>query len=175
MKQTALLSITWQPSPGTFNFLLFNNYFTRMIKRNIMAACALVIFQLLIHHDGYGQTKKPAATKTPPAKTVPQKTQKPVAKAPFATTEEIEAGKLLIPKSDCFACHKVNEKLVGPAYVDVANKYPQTDSSVSTLVNKVLHGGSGVWGPAAMAPHTTLPADDAKKIVKYILSLKTAK
>jgi len=66
-------------------------------------------------------------------------------------------------------------KLVGPAYYDVAKKYPPTEASYEMLANKVINGGSGVWGQVAMAPHPLLTHDDAKKIVEYILSLKPGK
>ena len=33
------------------------------------------------------------------------------------------AGAQLIAKSDCSTCHKEQEKLIGPAFVDVAKKY----------------------------------------------------
>ena len=150
-----------------------------MIRRFTMATCSLVVLQLLAQQQGYGQTgKKPVPAHPKPAsqQAAAQKiSQKTAPKAPFATAQEIEEGKLLIPKSDCFACHKVSEKLVGPAYVDVAKKYPKTDSTVGSLVNKILKGGSGVWGPVPMAPHTNLSAEDTKKIVKYILSLNAEK
>ncbi|HZG23453.1 MAG TPA: cytochrome c class I, partial [Chitinophagaceae bacterium] len=32
-------------------------------------------------------------------------------------------GLELIAQSDCLTCHKVDEKAIGPAYRDVANKY----------------------------------------------------
>jgi cytochrome c len=167
--------------PGSILFFIHkitivHYLFIRMIKRFVGGTCSLIILQLLIHSNGYGQiTKKPAPSKTATQKTVQKSPQKAAPKAPFATAQEIEEGKLLIPKLDCFACHKVNEKQIGPAYVDVAKKYPQADSTVALLVNKILHGGSGTWGQLPMAPHPNLPADDAKKIVKYILSLSAEK
>ena len=36
---------------------------------------------------------------------------------------DYKKGLSLIGKSDCLTCHKVSEKLIGPAYKDVANKY----------------------------------------------------
>lgn len=90
---------------------------------------------------------------------------------PFATAPEIEDGKALIAKSDCLACHKIDTKLVGPAYNAVAEKYPQNQSTVDMLSQKVISGGSGVWGPVAMAPHPAITLADANKIVKYILTL----
>ena len=92
-------------------------------------------------------------------------------KPPFATAPEIEAGKALISKSDCLACHKVEEKLVGPAYMAIAGKYPHDETSVTTLSQKIISGGSGTWGPVPMAPHPAVSADEANKMVKYILTL----
>lgn len=82
-------------------------------------------------------------------------------------------GEQLIGASDCLTCHKVDAKLVGPSYIDVANKYPATDANIDLLAGKIIQGGSGSWGEIPMAPHPALSSDDAKEMVKYILSLKT--
>ncbi|MGN6178310.1 MAG: c-type cytochrome [Mucilaginibacter sp.] len=81
-------------------------------------------------------------------------------------------GQALIAKNDCLTCHKIDQKIVGPAYTDVANKYTASDAVIDTLANKVIKGGSGNWGTVAMTPHPSLSLDDAKHMVKYILSLK---
>lgn len=85
---------------------------------------------------------------------------------------DAQKGLALVAKSDCFTCHKINEKVVGPAYADVAAKYPATEANIDTLANKVIRGGSGNWGNVAMTPHPQLSLDDAKLMVKYVLSLK---
>jgi cytochrome c len=85
---------------------------------------------------------------------------------------DIKKGELLISKSDCFACHKVQDKLLGPSYKDVANKYENTKSNIDYLVNKVKNGGSGVWGQIPMSPHPALSDDDARAMISYVLSLK---
>jgi len=81
-----------------------------------------------------------------------------------------EAGKQLIAKSDCLGCHNETDKLVGPAYVEVAEKY--TASDIDYLAGKIIKGGSGVWGEVPMSAHPSLSQDDAKEMVSYILSLK---
>lgn len=105
-----------------------------------------------------------------------QAKKKPVAKAAAggkkASAADIAAGKELIAKSDCLACHKVDTKLVGPAYIDVAKKYPATDANYTKLSKKVIDGGAGVWGQIPMSPHAALAPADAKKMITYILSLK---
>ena len=81
-------------------------------------------------------------------------------------------GAQLIASSDCLGCHKEQDKLVGPAYKDVAKKYTNTDKNIDYLANKVITGGKGVWGDVPMTPHPNLALNDAKEMVKYILSLK---
>jgi cytochrome c len=97
--------------------------------------------------------------------------KKPAAKASAAG--DILQGKGLIAKSDCLTCHKLDVKLVGPAYKDVAKKYAATPENYNLLVSKIMNGGAGVWGQVPMVPHSTIPAADVKKMVKYILSLKS--
>lgn len=80
-------------------------------------------------------------------------------------------GEGLIAKSDCLTCHNPDNKVVGPSYRDVAKKYEDNDTNVKYLVSKIIKGGSGVWGDVPMTPHPTISEDDAKEMVKYILSL----
>lgn len=79
-------------------------------------------------------------------------------------------GKALIAASDCLACHTEKDKLVGPAYAEVAKKYK--DKDIPALAKKIIDGGSGVWGPIPMAPHAALSVEDAEAMVKYILTIK---
>ena len=81
-------------------------------------------------------------------------------------------GAQLVAASDCGSCHRENEKLLGPAYHDVALKYPTTDANVTMLAKKVISGGKGNWGDIAMTPHSGLSEGDAKEMVRYVLSLK---
>lgn len=85
-------------------------------------------------------------------------------------------GKSLMLSMDCKSCHKEVDKSVGPGYLDVAKKYVQDKEARERLVNKILKGGSGVWGEVAMPAHPNLPPADAQQIVSWILSLgnKTA-
>jgi cytochrome c len=86
--------------------------------------------------------------------------------------ENVKNGEVLISKSDCFACHKVQDKVLGPSYKDIADKYAKNKANIDYLVNKVKVGGSGVWGAIPMSPHPNLSDDDARDMILYILSLK---
>lgn len=110
---------------------------------------------------------KPAATTTPAA--TPVAAAKPAA---ADNSADIKKGEALISKSDCLACHKVDGKILGPSYKDVAAKYPNNAATIAQLANKIKNGGSGVWGAVPMSPHPALSDDDAKAMVRYILSLK---
>ncbi len=90
-----------------------------------------------------------------------------------AVNADEEKGIELIAGSDCLTCHKVNEKSIGPSYQDVANKYTANDATIVDLAGKIIKGGSGVWGEVPMTAHPQLSEDDAKTMVRYILSLKT--
>lgn len=86
---------------------------------------------------------------------------------------DYQAGLALIAGSDCFTCHKIDEKLVGPAYREVANKYASAgDTIVNYLAGKIINGGGGVWGEVMMTPHPGLPEADAQAMAKYVLLLK---
>ena len=83
----------------------------------------------------------------------------------------IMEGKNLAATLDCKACHKEAEKSVGPAYKMVAEKYEGDTKARAYLTNKIIKGGSGVWGEVAMAAHPDLKPEDAGMIVDWILSL----
>ena len=81
-------------------------------------------------------------------------------------------GEKLIAKSDCIGCHKLDKKLIGPSYLDIAKKYESNDKNVAYLSGKIIKGGSGVWGSIPMSAHASLKKNDANSMAKYILSLK---
>jgi cytochrome c len=81
-------------------------------------------------------------------------------------------GLELIGKSDCLTCHKVGDKLIGPSYKEVAEKYENTEENITMLAGKIIKGGQGVWGAVPMTAHPAISVDDAKAMVKYIMLLK---
>ena len=83
---------------------------------------------------------------------------------------EFKKGADLIATNDCLGCHKLEQKLVGPSYKEIASKYSLND--LETLTNKIIAGGKGNWGEVPMTAHPSLSKEDANEMVKYILSLK---
>ena len=99
--------------------------------------------------------------------------KKETAVADNTTNPDYEKGLGLIAKSDCLTCHKVDDKITGPSYRDVANKYAGLpDTIVTHLASKIISGGNGVWGDVFMLPHPGISKEDAEAMVKYILLLK---
>jgi cytochrome c len=78
----------------------------------------------------------------------------------------------LAKAKNCMACHAVGSKLVGPAYKDVAAKYAGQKGAEDKLVQKVMKGGSGVWGPVPMPANPQVSEAEARSLVKWVLSQK---
>ena len=85
---------------------------------------------------------------------------------------DYKKGVEIVSNSDCFTCHKIDEKNIGPAWRDVANKYADSANAVPYLAAKIIAGGSGVWGQVPMAAHPTFTQEQAETVAKYVLLLK---
>lgn len=82
-------------------------------------------------------------------------------------------GASLIAANDCLTCHRLNEKSVGPSYVEIAEKYHYNQGNIENLIHSIINGSVGIWGnEKKMTPHPNLTFNDAEKMVKYILTLK---
>jgi cytochrome c len=90
---------------------------------------------------------------------------------PVDATTKFAAAKALIATTDCAACHQREIRAIGPSFVMLAERYRPDAQTLSTLANKVRLGGSKVWGDVEMPPHPTLPLNDIKTIVNYMLSV----
>ena len=80
------------------------------------------------------------------------------------------ADEALAKKHNCLACHAVDKKTVGPAYMEIAKKY-KGQNVAAKLEEKVKKGGSGVWGAIPMPPNAAVPDADIKKLVDWILKM----
>lgn len=87
--------------------------------------------------------------------------------AAHAETSLLEATK----KNGCTACHAVDKKLLGPSFVDVANRYRADAKAPEKLVAKIKSGGGGVWGAIPMPPQAA-SKEEVTVMVNQILALK---
>jgi len=91
----------------------------------------------------------------------------------FAGNALAEDAEALLKKNNCAACHKLNDKTVGPALKAVAAKYSGDAAAQAKLEAKVRNGGSGSFGAMPMPKQPATVSDaDIKAIVSWILSLK---
>jgi cytochrome c len=82
------------------------------------------------------------------------------------------ANPQLAQQKNCMACHAVDKKVVGPAYKDVAAKYAGQKDAVDKLAQKVMKGGSGVWGAVPMPANPQVSDAEAKQLVQWVLQQK---
>jgi cytochrome c len=117
---------------------------------------------------GADTTRPEAAAMTSPSTVVASAAAPaaPVAASAPAATPEARAALALIKKHACVACHAVDRKVLGPAFVDVAKKYP---GKADYLTGKIKSGGTGIWGAIAM-PAQNLGDADAKALGNWLAS-----
>jgi len=128
-----------------------------------------VLFTLMIAAGVYACGS--SNNETTEQKPISNATEEPAAKEEAAAVAKKD-GKALIEASDCRTCHKDDAKLIGPAYKDVAKKYPLNPKNIEVLANKIMKGGQGNWGEIPMAAHPNISMEDASAMVEYILSMQ---
>jgi cytochrome c551/c552 len=103
-------------------------------------------------------------------KTAPAAEKPKVAEKPKDNKAAIEKEAMaLLTKHTCTACHKVNERSVGPAYKEVA-KRKYTNEQIIALVHNPKPQHWPDYTPMAPMPH--VPKKDLEKIATWINSLK---
>lgn len=78
----------------------------------------------------------------------------------------------LAKKKNCFACHALDKKMVGPAWQAVAQKYRGQADAQAVLEAKVRKGGKGNWGSVAMPPQPALSSGELTGLVQFVLRLQ---
>jgi len=79
----------------------------------------------------------------------------------------------LARKYNCTACHAIDKKVVGPAWMEVSRKYKGDAGAEARLIAKVSKGGSGVWGSIPMPGNDVAGVHqaDMQELVKFVLGL----
>lgn len=78
----------------------------------------------------------------------------------------------LAQKKNCLACHAADKKLIGPSYKDVAAKYAGQKDAADKLAQKIMKGGSGVWGAVPMPANPQVNEAEAKQLAAWLLTIK---
>lgn len=85
---------------------------------------------------------------------------------------QVHPGLKLIRSGDCFNCHTMQVKLVGPSFLEIANKYRETPSELAKSIERVVKGSTGVWGKVAMLPHAQYSEEQAREMVEWIYAVE---
>ena len=83
------------------------------------------------------------------------------------------ASESLARSKNCFACHSMDRKIVGPAFSDVMSKYRGDPAAAEYLTQKITKGGSGVWGRIPM-PANILSSTETRELVGWLLGSASA-
>jgi cytochrome c len=127
--------------------------------KKIISTVAVVAFLIACNN---AEEKKPEAAKE----------EKKVEEPTLANNPDYYKGVELYNRNDCATCHKVDVRLQGPSYAEVAAKYKGDTAMIKTLADRIIKGSKGVWGDIEMPAHPALSKEDAVALVKYVYLLK---
>lgn len=96
------------------------------------------------------------------------------AKGDASNSDQGPAGMRMMKRSDCFNCHAVDQKRVGPMLLEIAAKYRGKDGALEASVQRVLKGSTGAWGKIPMIPHGQHTPEEVREMVGWIYSLEPA-
>lgn len=96
----------------------------------------------------------------------------PAAASPAVITKEQALA--LAGKGNCLACHKIESKVVGPAWKDVGAKYKGDANAAATIATHIKAGGSFGWKLGNMPPRggSKISDADVESLAGFIASLR---
>ncbi len=131
-------------------------------KKEVVIASALPDYAQDAHGNLAEQNRPVGQTRGKP-------TGAPAAEAAPEATSGAAAVLALANEKGCMACHGVANRIVGPGYNEIAQKYRGQADAESGLIAKVKNGGQGVWGAVPMPPQGHVKDDEIKQLVQWIL------
>ncbi|MBL0942998.1 MAG: c-type cytochrome [Hydrogenophaga sp.] len=94
------------------------------------------------------------------------------AAAGLAQAADLNAAVDLAKASGCYSCHANAEKVVGPAFSAIADKYKDEKDAAASLAQSIQNGSKGKWGRIPMPAHPSLSAADLKTLSAWVLTVK---
>jgi cytochrome c len=84
-----------------------------------------------------------------------------------------EAAAIELAKNNgCLSCHSAKEKIVGPSYSAVHEKYKDDKDAVASLVQSIQNGSKGKWGRIPMPAHPSMSPADIKTLAEWVMTIK---
>jgi cytochrome c len=90
----------------------------------------------------------------------------------FFTHGAANADDALAQKSNCYACHAKDKKILGPAFTEVAKRYQGKGDAIQTVAQTIRKGSTGKWGAIPMPGNESLSEADATTLATWIVGLK---
>ncbi|AMM24020.1 MULTISPECIES: c-type cytochrome [Burkholderiales] len=75
----------------------------------------------------------------------------------------------LLASNACLSCHGLTQKIVGPGYHDIAEKYKADQQAQSKLEASIRGGSVGKWGSVPMPPFAALKPEEVKALAAFVL------
>jgi cytochrome c551/c552 len=75
----------------------------------------------------------------------------------------------ILDRNACLSCHAIQQKIVGPAYHDVAVKYSGDRDARSKIEANIRAGGAGKWGAVPMPPFPNLSPANLQLLADFVL------
>lgn len=94
-----------------------------------------------------------------------QTTEQPSETKPTEVPNDVQ---IALQRNTCLACHKLDRKLIGPSYVDIAQKMQSADEIISLIRNPV----PSHWPDYPPMVGIKVNEEDGKLIANWILGLK---
>lgn len=91
---------------------------------------------------------------------------------PEAAPANSDPVQRLLAVNACTGCHGMTQKIVGPAFREIAARYSDDKSAASKLAAKIKNGGAGNWGTIAMPAHASLTDAELAQLVGWVLAQK---
>lgn len=133
--------------------------------------------------SGAGKMSMPIGEMKPAPAAPAVKAEAPVVEAPAAKPAEPAASSgiltqdqalALAQKGNCLSCHKIERRVVGPAWKDVGAKYKGDKNAAVTIASHIKSGGSFGWKFGVMPARggSKISDADVDSLAKFIASLK---
>lgn len=72
--------------------------------------------------------------------------------------------------NDCFRCHSIDKKIIGPSFQDIANRYKNEPGAATKIADRMRRGVVGVWGPTPMPAQPNISEADMNTLIKWMLA-----
>jgi cytochrome c len=86
-----------------------------------------------------------------------------------------DPGFALMKASDCFNCHAVEHRIIGPSFLEIADRYRGQPGALDVSVTRVRAGSSKVWGEVPMLPHPQHSVDEVNLMLRWVFALEKGK